>query len=94
MKCGADGQEIVGTLIVPDLPGEQILSVYRNRRWSQEWEDKIGPGCGCLLFIRIDSRELIQPLDWITCETRCGGPVKRPRKRMAKRRGRKHLRKS
>jgi len=75
VKCGTVGEEIVGTLIVPDLPGEQILSVYRSRQWSQEWEDKIGPGCGCLLFVRIDSKELIQPLDWITCETRFGGPV-------------------
>ncbi len=75
VKCGTDGNEIAGKLIVPDLPGEQILSVYRSRQWSKEWEDKIAPGCGCLLFIRIDSKELIQPLDWVTCETRFGGPV-------------------
>lgn len=75
VKCGTDGNEIVGKLIVPDLPGEQILSVYRNRQWSKEWEDKIAPGCGCLLFIRVDSKELTQPLDWVTCETRFGGPV-------------------
>ena len=53
-----------GTLVVPDLPGEQILSVFRTRRWSSEWEDKILPGCACLLFVRVDSNELIVPLDW------------------------------
>jgi hypothetical protein len=75
VKFGTDGNQIVGKLIVPDLPGEQILSVYRTRQWSKEWEDKIAHGCGCLMFIRVESKELIQPLDWVTCETRFGGPV-------------------
>ena len=56
-----------GTLIVPDLPGEQVLSVYRTRQWSDEWETKIREGCSCLLFVRVDSKELKAPLDWLNC---------------------------
>jgi len=75
VKSGTAENEITGTLIVPDLPGEQIISVYRSRQWSQDWEDRIGDGCGCLLFVRIESKELVPSLDWVTCETRFGGPV-------------------
>jgi hypothetical protein len=75
VKSGVNGEEFFGTLIVPDLPGEQIMSVYRKRQWSIDWENKIGSGCGCLLFVRVDSGELVAPLDWIACETRFGAPV-------------------
>jgi hypothetical protein len=67
VKSTAKGEVFSGTLIVPDLPGEQVLSVYRTRQWSTEWETKIREGCGCLLFVRVDSKELIAPLDWMNC---------------------------
>lgn len=60
------GSVFRGTLIVPDLPGEKMLSVYRSRQWSEAWEEQIRAGCGCLLFIRVDSKELIAPLDWLS----------------------------
>ena len=72
-KCG--GQEFGGSLVVPDLPGEQVLSVFRTRQWSNEWESQIRPGCGCLLFVRVDSPELIAPLDWMNCPIQLGAPV-------------------
>ena len=75
VKNTSNGHEFLGTLIVPDLPGEQVLSVFRTRQWSNEWEDRIGPGCGCLLFIRVDSNELIAPLDWLNCHHLFGGPL-------------------
>ncbi len=75
VKASADGQEFQGTLIVPDLPGEQVLSVFRTRQWSDEWEDEIRAGCGCLLFVRVDSPELIAPLDWMNCTNLLGAPV-------------------
>jgi hypothetical protein len=75
VKSGTGETEIAGILIVPDLPGEQIISVYRSRRWSQDWEDLIGDSCGCLLFVRVESKELVPSLDWVTCETRFGGPI-------------------
>jgi len=69
------GSNFKGVLIVPDLPGEQIVSVYRSRQWSEDWENKIKDGCGCLLFIRVDSKELIAPLDWMTAASHFGGAV-------------------
>jgi hypothetical protein len=74
VKSASAGREFRGTLVVPDLPGEQVLSVFRTRQWSKDWEDKIGPGCGCLLFVRIDSKELIAPLDWLNCPSHFGSP--------------------
>ncbi|WP_433972820.1 hypothetical protein [Tunturiibacter lichenicola] len=71
----AAGSDFKGTLVVPDLPGEQILSVYRNRQWSEDWENKIREGCGCLLLIRVDSKELIVQLDWMSAASHFGGPV-------------------
>jgi hypothetical protein len=75
VRAPAAGADFRGKLIVPDLPGEQVLSVFRGRQWSEAWEDQIGAGCGCLLFVRVDSPELIAPLDWMNCPTLFGAPV-------------------
>jgi hypothetical protein len=75
VKTASPGHEFLGTLIVPDLPGEQVLSVFRTRQWSNEWEDQIRSGCGCLLFVRVDSPELIAPLDWMNCPDHFGSPL-------------------
>lgn len=75
VKSTAPEIDFRGTLIVPDLPGEQILSAYRSRHWSEDWESKIKDGCGCLLFVRVDSKELIAPLDWIAAASHFGGPM-------------------
>jgi len=75
VKSTAAESDFRGTLIVPDLPGEQILSVFRSRQWSEEWENKIKDGCGCLFFIRVDSKELIAPLDWMTAASHFGGTL-------------------
>jgi hypothetical protein len=64
-----------GTLIVPDLPGEQVSSVFRSRRWSDDWEDQITDGCGCLILIRPDSNEIVAPLDWLNCPILVGAPI-------------------
>src|ERR1051326_308601 len=61
------GESFQGKLIVPDIPGEQVLSVFKTRRWSDHWEDQIKSGCGCLLMVRVDSGELVSPLDWMSC---------------------------
>lgn len=75
VKTTSGGHEFRGSLVVPDLPGEQVLSVFRTRQWSSEWEDQIRSGCGCLLFVRVDSPELIAPLDWLNCPSHFGGPL-------------------
>ncbi len=65
-----------GVLAVPDVPGEQILTVYRNRQWSHVWEEQISDRCGCLVFIRAGSDAIVAPLDWATCFDKYGGPMK------------------
>jgi hypothetical protein len=75
VKSTLAGKEFLGNLVVPDLSGEQVLAVFRTRKWSDEWETKIQAGCGCLMFIRVDSKELIAPLDWLNCSSQLGGPA-------------------
>jgi hypothetical protein len=75
VKKGDGSNEYRGTLVVSDWPGEQILSIFRTRQWSLEWENRISAGCGCLLFVRVDSPQLIAPLDWISCHHLFGGPM-------------------
>jgi len=55
------------TLVVPDVDGEQINRIYRERRWSAEWEDLVDADSAFLFFVRINSDLLVVPLDWIAC---------------------------
>lgn len=64
-----------GTLIVPDVPGEQVLAICRNRQWSQAWEELISRRCACLLFVRAGSDEVVAPLDWATCFEKYGAII-------------------
>lgn len=54
-----------GKLIMPDCPGEEWQSVYKNNEWSDVWENLIDGVRGCLCFIRHNSPEMRAPLDWI-----------------------------
>jgi hypothetical protein len=67
----AANDSFVGTLVVPDVPGEEVLRTYRTRQWSADWESKIVEGTGALLFVRVDSADLVAPLDWVTCPKIC-----------------------
>lgn len=64
-----------GDLVVPDVGGEQVVDIQRNRAWSESWEELISENCGCLLFVRVDSQETVAPLDWHTCHDAFGAPV-------------------
>jgi len=70
-----EGQRVHGTLIVPDCPGEQWLGVYKKRHWSDEWEQLISKGCGCLLLLRADSDQIVAPYDWISYNKQFGSPI-------------------
>lgn len=78
VKDAISPEEIRGNLVVPDCSGEEWLKIYRKREWSEDWESIISDLCGCLLFIRIDSDETINPLDWISCEKLIGLPSNFP----------------
>lgn len=67
-----------GLLNVPDVPGEKILEVYRLRQWTDAWESRISPNCGCLLFVRAGSSETVAPLDYEMCLRAFGGQLSAP----------------
>jgi hypothetical protein len=64
-----------GMLVLPDVNGEQVLAIYRNRQWSKDWEHLISAQCACLLFIRAGSDEMVAPLDWVTCFEKYGAVI-------------------
>ena len=64
-----------GQLVVPDCPGESWIQVYKTRHWSDMWERLIEEGCGCLVFLRADSDQIIPHLDWINCVELFGKPL-------------------
>lgn len=74
VKSSSSGK-LRGMLVVPDVPGEQILAIYRNREWSPVWEELISRQCACLLFVRAGSDEVVTPLDWATCFEMYGGVI-------------------
>jgi hypothetical protein len=65
-----------GVLSVPDVPGERVLRVYRSRHWDSLWEERIQEGCGCLVFIRAGSSEIVSPLDYAECLRLYGSALK------------------
>lgn len=64
-----------GVLNVPDVPGEKIVEVYRLRRWTELWESCIAAECGCLMFVRASSDEIVMPLDYAACVAAFGAPL-------------------
>ncbi len=54
-------------LAAPDVNGEQINKIYRDRRWSDDWESLVADNTAYLFFVRANSPQTIAPLDWITC---------------------------
>ncbi|MGO8928273.1 MAG: hypothetical protein ACLQU3_15495 [Limisphaerales bacterium] len=66
VKYSRGAEEVHGTLVVPDCPGEQWLGIYKRRDWSEEWDQLISEGCGCLVFVRADSDQIVAKYDWIS----------------------------
>jgi hypothetical protein len=66
----------VGNLVVPDCFGEKWMEVCKKREWSSDWEELISEDCGCLLFLRVESVQIVPALDPIVCATYAlqGGP--------------------
>jgi double-GTPase-like protein len=66
VRAVSQGKDFRGTLVVPDYHGEEWVSIYKKREWSNTWEELIPRTTGCLFFIRAASPEIVDPLDWIT----------------------------
>ena len=54
-----------GKLIFPDYNGEMWEKIFQAREWSGEWDKNIRDTCGCLIFIRAGSDQIVAPLDWM-----------------------------
>jgi double-GTPase-like protein len=79
VKSSASGTAARGTLVVPDVPGEQVLAICRDRQWSRAWEELISRRCACLLFVRAASDEVVAPLDWASCFEKYGATIEAPK---------------
>lgn len=66
VKFSREQVAVRGTLVMPDCAGEQWLAIYRKREWSEEWEQLVREGCGCLIFVRADSNQIVPVFDWIS----------------------------
>lgn len=71
-RCEVGDEDVTGQLVIPDCDGEQWMNVYRNREWPSEWDERITPHTGIILFVRVDSDHVISPLDWISCRELLG----------------------
>jgi hypothetical protein len=65
-------------LSVPDVNGEKINSIYKARRWDNDWESLIRDSTSYLFFVRANSDQTIAPLDWIACYKLYGGVPEAP----------------
>lgn len=53
-------------LVVPDFSGELWTTAVRDSEIPREWMDELENAHGALLFVRVDSDQNFQPLDWVT----------------------------
>jgi hypothetical protein len=66
VKISNEEDTLRSTLIVPDVAGEEWMSIYRKRGWSDEWEKDFSSVTGCLVFVRAESDAIIPAIDWMT----------------------------
>jgi hypothetical protein len=66
-SSGSASGVAAGTLVVPDCSGEKWIDICRKREWSNDWEELISEECGCLVFLRVESSQLVPALDPIVC---------------------------
>lgn len=78
VKYEEGDEHFTGKLVVPDCSGEIWLRIYEKREWSEQWEELISEECGCLIFVRADSDQIVAPLDWISCAKLFGVPTGTP----------------
>ena len=65
--CRKGDVQSTALLVVPDVDGEQINKVYRDRRWSPEWDKLITKESAFLVFVRVNSELTVPSLDWVAC---------------------------
>ena len=53
-------------IVIPDISGELWRSAVINSEIAEEWMKELRRADGALLFIRVNSDQDVQPLDWVT----------------------------
>lgn len=56
-------------IVVPDISGELWRNAVIDSELDSEWMDELERADGALLFVRVDSDQDVQPLDWVTSRT-------------------------
>lgn len=53
-------------VVVPDISGELWRNAVINNEIDSEWVDELKKADAALLFVRVDSDQVVAPLDWVT----------------------------
>ena len=59
-------------IVIPDISGELWRDAVKNSEISEEWMEELKGAHGALLFVRVNSDQNIQPLDWVTSRNLLG----------------------
>jgi Double-GTPase 1 len=54
-------------IVVPDVTGELWKNAVETCELPQKWMESLRGASGALLFLRVDSDQNVDPLDWVTC---------------------------
>ena len=60
------GGDTEAKIVIPDISGELWRSAVTNSEIAEEWMKELRRADGALLFVRVNSDQEIQPLDWVT----------------------------
>jgi hypothetical protein len=59
---------VIAELVVPDVSGELWSSAVESREIDAEWMDTMNEAAGAIIFVRVLSDSLCNPLDWATAK--------------------------
>lgn len=61
---GLENAEVA--ISIPDVSGELWKGVVERGDIAEEWMSQIRSSAGALIFVRVDSDQNVEPLDWVT----------------------------
>lgn len=53
-------------IVIPDISGELWKKAVENSEIDADWMEELKCADGALLFVRVNSDQIIRPLDWVT----------------------------
>jgi hypothetical protein len=55
------------SIVVPDVTGELWKNAVETSDVPQQWMDSLKEADGAMIFVRVQSKQNVEPLDWVTC---------------------------